>query len=106
VAIGTIRKNVEHQEISWFEITSPQGDIQSIEGPEKNDKLYPGEEDTDSSVILDVNKKASGIPALYLKQHKSVEGVIAASLRSPPDEKGINSVVPDRFSGSTGWRLC
>jgi hypothetical protein len=54
VAIGTIRKNVEHQEISWFEITSPQGDIQSIEGPEKNDKLYPGEEDTDSSVILDV----------------------------------------------------
>ncbi|MGF9049947.1 hypothetical protein AAGN07_28330, partial [Klebsiella pneumoniae] len=32
----------------------PQGDIQSIEGPEKNDKLYPGEEDTDSSVILDV----------------------------------------------------
>jgi hypothetical protein len=32
----------------------PPGDIQSIEGPEKNDKLYPGEEDTDSSVILDV----------------------------------------------------
>jgi dolichol kinase len=24
-------------------------------------------------------KKASGIPALYLKQHKSVEGVITAS---------------------------
>jgi hypothetical protein len=32
----------------------PPRDIQSIEGPEKNDKLYPGEEDTDSSVILDV----------------------------------------------------
>ncbi|RDT51929.1 hypothetical protein DXF93_24035 [Escherichia coli] len=42
MAVGTIRKNIEHQAIPWIKFISPRGDIESIEGAEKNDKLYPG----------------------------------------------------------------
>ncbi|RVS77915.1 hypothetical protein EOK89_24545, partial [Citrobacter freundii] len=49
----------------------PGGDIESIERPEKNDKHYPGGEDRKlTNHLIFRIKKASGIPALYLKQHK------------------------------------
>jgi hypothetical protein len=87
VAIGTIRKNVEHQEISGLK-SHPPGNIQSMRDLKKMTSFIRVRRILIRLLSWMLNKKASGIPALYLKQHKSVEKVLSPlPCAAPPDER-------------------